>query len=206
MSLSNYADLKAAVGTWVNREDMATVIPDFIRLAEARIYRVLRTPAMEVVTSLSISTTTGKANIPSDFLEARDLILEGNSKTIQLTRRPYGEVQANANTNNKSSSVPGDWARVGQEFIVAPFPDAEYTIKLYYYKQLAALSDTNQTNYLTTESPDLVLFGALSEAAIYLKDPEMEAVWERKFAGALAVIQRSADMVEWGGNNFASRA
>jgi hypothetical protein len=206
MSLSNYADLKAAVGTWVNREDMAPVIPDFIRLAEARIYRVLRTPAMEVVTSLSISTTTGKANIPSDFLEARDLILEGNSKTIQLTRRPYGEVQANANTNNKSSSVPGDWARVGQEFIVAPFPDAEYTIKLYYYKQLAALSDTNQTNYLTTESPDLVLFGALSEAAIYQKDPEMEAVWERKFAGALAVIQRSADMVEWGGNNFASRA
>jgi hypothetical protein len=206
MSLSNYADLKAAVGTWVNREDMASVIPDFIRLAEARIYRVLRTPAMEVTTSLNISTTTGKANIPSDFLEARDLILEGNSKTIQLTRRPYGEVQTNANTNNKSSSAPGDWARVGQEFIVAPFPDAEYTIRLYYYKQLAALSDTNQTNYLTTESPDLVLFGALSEAAIYLKDPEMEAVWERKFAGALALIQRSSDMVEWGGNNFATRA
>ena len=133
MSLSNYADLKAAVATWVNREDLTTTIPDFIRLAEARVYRLLRVPSLEVITSLNISTTTGKANIPSDFLEARDLILEGNSKTIQLTRRPYGEVQANANTNNKGASVPGDWARVGQEIIVAPFPDAAYTIKLYYY-------------------------------------------------------------------------
>jgi len=205
MSLSNYADLKAAIATWVNREDLADTIPDFIRLAEARIYRVLRVPSLEVTTSLSISTVTGKANIPSDFLEARDLILEGNSKTVQLTRRPYGEVQANANTNNKGSSVPGDWARIAQEIIVAPFPDAEYTIKLYYYKQLAALSDNNQTNYLTDQAPDLILFGALAEAAIYLKDPDMESVWERKFAGALAIIQRSSDMVEWGGNNFASR-
>ena len=55
MSLSNYADLKAAVATWVNREDLTTTIPDFIRLAEARVYRLLRVPSLEVITSLNIS-------------------------------------------------------------------------------------------------------------------------------------------------------
>jgi hypothetical protein len=122
-----------------------------------------------------------------------------------LTRRPYGEVQVGANVNNRGSSIPCDWARIDQEFIVAPFPNAAYTIKLYYYKQLDALSDTNQTNFLTSQAPDLVLFGALAEAAIFLKDTDMESVWERKYMGALSVIQRSSDMVEWGGNNFASR-
>lgn len=203
MALNTYADLKAAVATWLNRDSLTSQIPDFIRLAEARIYRELRIPNMEVTTTLSISGSTGKANVPSDFLEARSVTL---STGETLLRKPYDEVAARANTNTHGTGQPKYWARVGQEFIVSPFPDAgTYNLNLYYYQQPTNLSDSNQTNYLTNQSPDLLLFGALTEAGVYLKDNEVTAVWEQKFQAAMAAVMRESAMVEWGGYGHATQ-
>ena len=38
MSLANYDGLKASVANWLNRTDLLTEIPDFIELAENRIF------------------------------------------------------------------------------------------------------------------------------------------------------------------------
>ena len=39
MSITDYGELKSAVSDWINRDDLTTRVPDFIRLAEAEIFR-----------------------------------------------------------------------------------------------------------------------------------------------------------------------
>ena len=42
MAITTYAELKTAIANWLNREDLTSVIPDFISLAEADFNRKLR--------------------------------------------------------------------------------------------------------------------------------------------------------------------
>ena len=47
MALSNYNDLKASIADFLNRDDLTSVIPDFISLAEAQLNREIRHWRME---------------------------------------------------------------------------------------------------------------------------------------------------------------
>jgi hypothetical protein len=47
MSIGTYTEL-AAVGDWLDRDDLETRSADFIRLAEVRLNRLLEDPDMEV--------------------------------------------------------------------------------------------------------------------------------------------------------------
>ena len=46
MALSTYTELKATVADWLNRQDLAAQIPDFIRLLEVQVQRTLRVRQM----------------------------------------------------------------------------------------------------------------------------------------------------------------
>ena len=47
MSMTTYDGLKASIANWLNRTDLATEIPDFIELAENRIFHEVRVPTNE---------------------------------------------------------------------------------------------------------------------------------------------------------------
>ena len=49
MALTDYSSLKTSVASYLARSDLTTQIPDFIRLAEERLARDLRTRKMLVV-------------------------------------------------------------------------------------------------------------------------------------------------------------
>ena len=42
MAITTYAELKSSIANWLNRDDLTSVIPDFISLAEAQIARDVR--------------------------------------------------------------------------------------------------------------------------------------------------------------------
>src|SRR3546814_18391700 len=76
MALGTYSELQAAIANWLARPGDATLtpfIPDFIRLAEARISRDLRLRAMELRATAEI--TDGHLALPAGFLEMRNLQL-----------------------------------------------------------------------------------------------------------------------------------
>ena len=65
MSIPNYTALVAAIGDWLDRDDLAARAPTFIQLAEARLNRLLDDPEMEV-----LATTTAEddlTTLPEDF-------------------------------------------------------------------------------------------------------------------------------------------
>ncbi|MCA8339884.1 hypothetical protein LGM81_29625, partial [Burkholderia multivorans] len=42
------------------------------------------------------------------------------------------------------------------------------------------LSETNESNWLLEDAPDIYLFGALHEAAVYVRDDARATVWMQK--------------------------
>src|SRR5512135_233471 len=80
MALTNYSDLKTTVANYLGRTDLTSQIPDFISLAELRLSRDIRT--RKLLKSVTTTMTGGDPTValPSDFLELRDIYLDGTPR------------------------------------------------------------------------------------------------------------------------------
>lgn len=74
-------------------------------------------------------------------------------------------------------------------FLACPTPNDDYPYELVYYQQPEFLSDSNQTNIITEKAPELLLYGALVEAATYLKTDDNGAKWQAAYDRVLASIR-----------------
>lgn len=185
MPLSNYAELKTAVGDWLNADNLTGVIPQFIRLAEAQIGRKLR--HYKQMKRQTATLDDKYLSVPDDWVGTIRLHLQTTPPT-NLQVVPVEEVLA-----EYTAAKPKRYAHVGEFFQVSPQPDQSYTAELFYYRTIPALSDNAQTNWLLAEAPDLYLYGALTQAAPYLVEDQRISVWGNMFAGALTDLQRASD-------------
>lgn len=196
MALTNYTELKAAVGSWLGRSDLTSQIPDFITLAELRLNRNLRTRQMIETADLSVTAGTPTVTIPTDFLEIKDIYIDGSPR-INLTYLSPASFTANARAHE--SGQPVNYTMNGTQFILAPNPDAAYTIKIMYYAKPDALSDSNLTNVFIDNYPDVLLYGALIEAEPYLMNDARAQVWGTLYNNGIQAINDSDQASEYSG-------
>lgn len=196
MSLTNYTELKTAVGSWLGRSDLSSQIPDFISLAELRLNRNLRTRQMIETTDLSVTAGTPTVTIPSDFLEIKDIYIDGSPR-ISLTYLSPSAFTRDARAHE--SGQPVNYTMNGTQFILAPNPDAAYTIKLMYYAKPDALTDSNLTNVYTDNYMDVLLYGSLIEAEPYLMNDARAQVWGTLYNNGIQAINDSDQASEYSG-------
>ena len=187
MSLSTYAELKSSVANWLNRTDLTTEIPDFIKLAETRIAHEVRLPTIEKTASMTLNAQ-GAVAIPADFLELIDVFY--NDKP--LDRISLTQLRG----LTPRSGVPVCFARDGKELVFFPTPATQTdTLVVKYYYQVPDLNDSATTNDLFATIPEMYLFGALSEAATFLgaDNGRWEQSYQTAFNRAVA-HNRSAEV------------
>lgn len=177
MSLSSYSDIKQAVANWLNRDDLGSFVPDFISLGEDRIYRDLRIRAMETTTS--DTTATGSIAVPSGYLEMKHVYVDG-TPIMPLKRMTAEQLYQNYPLRS-STDKPQFFARDGDSFIFGPYPDAAYTVYMTYFIRLSALSDTNNTNWFTTNAPSILLWASLLEAEPFIQNDDRIPIWKAKY-------------------------
>ena len=173
MAITTYAELKTAIGDWLNRDDLDSVIPNFISMAEAQFNRTIRHRKM--VTRSDATLDTPYFAVPSDWLQTIRFQLNTNPVTPLLFVTP--EQALEESMVYSAGQQPLFYTTIGQQFQVVPTPDTSYDAELLYYAKIPALSDSATTNWLLTESPDLYLYGALIQSAPYLKEDERINVW-----------------------------
>ena len=187
MSLSTYAELKSSVANWLNRTDLTTEIPDFIKLAETRIAHEVRLPTIEKTASMTLNAQ-GAVAIPADFLELIDVFYND----IPLDRISLTQLRGLA----PRSGVPVFFTRDGKELVFFPTPATQTdTLVVKYYYQVPDLNDSATTNDLFATIPEMYLFGALSEAATFLgaDNGRWEQSYQTAFNRAVA-HNRSAEV------------
>ena len=205
MALTTYAELKTSVGDWLNRTDLATAISDFVSLAEAQIERQLRTRQMIVRANASFAAAAEYGTVPDDFLETKSIKLDTNPITY-LSFQTIDAMDQLSNTTYLSSGKPLYFSVVGSQFRLLPIPDGAYTAELVYYAKLAKLSNTNTTNWLLTQAPDVYLYGSLLQAAPYLQDDARISVWSSLYQAGLDQLQIADDRGSTSGGAILARA
>ena len=192
MSIANYGDLKTAVASYLNRSDLTSYIPDFIRLGERRISYgsdmpnpsvPVRIPAMQNQTTGTISSST--IAFPTGFLEPIVVAAVSGSETWTLD---YASPQAFTLLSNDAGE-PTVYTYLGNSIQTAGTGAADYSLD--YYKAFTALSADADTNWLLTNAPDVYLFAALVESAPFIGDMEMIVAWSGMYRSIVSALNRS---------------
>lgn len=183
----NYSQLKSNIADFLNRTDLTGVIPTFIELAEAQMERALRTRQMVERSTASIDTQYSA--VPADFLEAKTLKITGTTPIQPVEFVTPQQMDDMDSFRPNSTGIPKYFTIIGNQIRVNPIPDSTYTAELTYTAKLQKLSDSVTTNWLLTSSPDAYLYGALMQAAPYLKDDERVGVWGTLYNTAIEAIK-----------------
>jgi hypothetical protein len=187
MSITSYSELKTAIETRMKRDDddFSAAVTDFITLAETRIYRDIRVKAME--TAFTGTIASGVVALPSSYLGLKFARITTSTSPILLQRKDSEWIYANY-PNRTAEGLPIAIAREGDNFIFGPYPDSTYSVAGVYYKRLTALSDSNTSNWLITDCPDLIFYAALCEAADYVEDDAAMARFNQKYQQVAAAV------------------
>lgn len=202
MAISTYTDLKTSIASWLNRDDLTSVIPDFISLAEAGINRDLR--HYKMIERADATLDSRYVQMPADWMETvRFSITSGDTYRLELVSRDdmleYREKTAD------TSGRPRFYANIGDTIEVFPTPDADYTMQLQYYAKTPALSDSNASNWLLLDAPDVYLYGTLIQSAPYLQDDARTQTWAALYAAALQSLQKASDDTRFAGSGLRMR-
>ena len=191
--MTTFAVLKSDVADWLLRDDLTNAIPGFIRLCEANIRRDVKVRAME--TSTTITITSGTADLPDGFIEARRLILDNSTcwaldyLTPDVLYSTYVYIK---------SGVARYYTIEGDSLVFRP-QNSESGL-LLYTKAFDALSAESDTNWLLTNAYDVYLYGTLLHSAPYLKDDSRIQLWGALYEKAVASVNKQSNLSRFAGS------
>jgi hypothetical protein len=184
MAITTYAELKSSIANWLNRDDLTSVIPDFISLAEAQIARDVRHWRQEKRVTTPVNEQY--ENLPIDWLEMIQIQLTAGGRLQVISA---AELQ-----NRKEASLvaykPKYYRLTSDQIEFYPAPDSSYEVAMQYYARVPALTDTDTTNWVLTDYPDIYLYGALVHAAPYLNDDQRINIWASLYQSAVDALDQ----------------
>lgn len=197
MAFTSYSDFKATVASYLARDDLTSMIPTFITLAEARLNRDLRIRQMLKVVTTNTTLNDSTVQLPSDFGIIRDIHINTNPVSVLQYDSPTAFYR---NAKTSVSGQPKFYTILANEIQLSPIPDSEYELQMLYYANVDALSDTNTTNIFLTISPDLLLYATLGEAEPYLMNDVRLATWAQLYDKGLNSLSIQDDAGEFSGS------
>ena len=188
MSIDNFGELKTAVANWLGRDSLTARVPEFISLAEDRIYATLRVREMETNADLTTVQSQRTNALPSGYLQFRALYVSGSPNQRLEYRTPvnYWSIYASS-----TEAKPKVFTVEGENVLYGPVPDGVYTVTTLLYQELAAFSSDSDTNALFTKYRGLWLYGALLEAAPMLGDDPRIMVWGQMWDDIVERVQNA---------------
>jgi hypothetical protein len=170
-----------------------TILNGFINDAEYRILREVDSDNNRRYATANLIASTRFIDVPTDLLIVRsaqivdsdlaDGSTDQNRDFLQFRDTSFmSEFNPTATTGVPKYYSNWDETRI----VVAPTPNATYTIQLNYILKPTGLSSTNTTTYLSTEFPNGLLYACLVEAYGFLKGPvDMLQLYDKKYVEAV---------------------
>lgn len=179
MAISNYGELKTAIYTWMNRDDLTAIAPDFVTLAQERIWTdMVKAGASRFLEDSTTDTTSGTIAFPAELVSIRSLKINANG-----IWHPLEPIEPNI--AQTISAVPNSYYVQAQSAILSPPPDGTYSYLMRYVKKLAAFSADSDSDSILTTHPSVYLYACLLEAQPYQDDWTKAQAWNQAYQDAL---------------------
>lgn len=190
MTMSTYTEIALKVEQWLNREGFTSLTDqteDLILMGQRRIFRQLRVDDMLVVDSaFTIDSTTETA--PTNYKAAYTFSITLSGGQADMKSTPIRNLRKAG-----TSGTPRFFSKVGTNFYFGPSPDGPYTAELIYYAEPDLIDTSTATNWLSLQAPELILYGALVEASLFLKDDQRVQFWEAKFQNVFKALEQESE-------------
>jgi len=177
------------------------IVNDFIEHAELTIFRQIDFDVFRKYQTATL--TSGDAfvgmpgNTPTSFAYIRAVNIFSPSgslggltdnERVFLEKRDASFINEYS-PNRTSTGIPKYYANWDNDTIIlAPAPNAAYTIELAYNAQETGLSSSNTTTWVSNNAPGLLLYACLIEAFKFLKNPNMVAMYSQAYQELLTPL------------------
>lgn len=203
MSITTYATLQSTVADVLNRSDLTDAIKTFIQSAESRLKRDRRARKQQ---DRTLSVSADPTDLPTDFQAIDSLAHDGPTYYGPIQILSVAEL-ANIKGQTMTTGVPRYAAVIDgagttpPRLRFGPPPNATYSLHLVYYLKITPLSDSNTTNWLLLDNPDVYLYATLLESAPYLKDDERMAIWRTEYDARMEELHNAQWNAQWSGQS-----
>ena len=168
-----------------------SILNDMIENVEFRILREVDSDNNRRYATANVLTSTRFIDTPTNALIIRSAQIVDSDGTASADNRDFLQFRDTSFMSEfnptGATGVPKYYSWWDQDTIVmAPTPDATYTIQLNYVLKDPGLSATNTTTYLSTYFPNGLLYACLAEAYGFLKGPvDMLQLYDSKYVEAV---------------------
>ena len=203
MALANYSDLKAKIASNMDRSDLTSDIPDFIALAEADINVALNVFGMESRAYATMTAGSDYLTLPSDHRSTRRLQIVSGGIDYMLEQVDPSYI---AGKDDGGTGMPKVYSILADQIQFWPTPDSDYRVEQTYEQSLPALSDSNTTNWLLTDYPNIYLYGSLYHACVFIFDDKRAGQFAALFTTLLEQLESRDRDKKYGGHPLRTRA
>lgn len=185
-----YDSLTSTVLQYLERNDVATVnaIPTFITLAEFEIAEQVKTLGQLQIAESTMTTGNAILQKPARWRKTVSMSVTVSGVKQPVLLRKY-EYLKNYWPDTSQTSIPLFYADTDWDhWYLAPTPDQDYDFEVLYYERIAPLSSINQTNWLTQNAPNAMLFGTLLQAMPFLKNDQRQ-IFQQKYTESMQALK-----------------
>ena len=202
-----YAELKTAIQNYTENTETTFVnsLDIFIKNTEERILKiaqleVFRKNQTGTLTPYSDDNTNSQfLTLPDDFLAPFSLSYTKDSVKEFMLFKDVNFLQS-FNPNNATTGEPRYYAQYDiTHFILAPTPDAAYSVELHYFYRPASLTAgaDSGTTWLSTNASVALLYGSLIEAYTFMKgEADLVQNYTQRFTEAMSRVKNFGESQE----------
>ena len=187
-----YSGLKTSIQNYMDNSETTFVntLDTFIQEAENRIFNTIELNVFRKNVTGTAASGNTYLSAPTDFVAPLSLAVldSSNNYTYLLLKHP--SFMRSYIKSAATTGVPKYYGQFDDDtFILAPTPNANLTFELHYLYEPASLTTKGDsgTTWVSTNTPNLLLYGSLVEASIFMKQDLNETImFEQRFQNALA--------------------
>jgi len=199
----NYAQLVTAIEEYTETSEATFVsqIPNFVQLAEERIYNTVDLPSLRRNVTGTLTINNKYLSVPSDFLSVYSLAViktDGTyeyllNKDVNFIRQAYPQPTDTDTPKYYAIFGPDSSSPTNLTIILGPTPDAAYSVEFHYFYYPESIV-TASTSWIGDNFESALLYGALREAVIFQKgEQDMVAYYEKMYMESLGLLKNLGD-------------
>ena len=200
----NYTQLTSAIKGFAENDFPATVgsftsadqIARFVQLAEQRIYNMVQLPAIRKNVTGNMTSGNRFLTTPTDWLSTFSLaVINSANETSYLLNKDVNFIRESYPDTDAAFYAKPEYYAVFDDntFILGPTPDASYATELHYFYYPTSIV-TAGTTWLGTNFDSALLYGALLEAALFMKsDADTMTVYKARYDDAMVELKQLGD-------------
>lgn len=194
----NYTELLNAIQVTTENYEASFVasIPTFVQQAEQSVFNSVHLLDLRRNITNNLTANNQYLRPPTDFLAVYSLAVIGDdgaynymiNKDVNFIREAYPYPQA--------KGLPRHYAMFDDKTIIlGPTPDKAYEVELHQFYYPPSIV-TAGTSWLGDNFANVLFYGTLINASIFMKDDETLGMYKAQYTEALALLKRLGDGLE----------